>query len=38
MVKIPTVERQVQLAAGSLGPRANTGAFTAPGRLSLIHI
>ena len=32
MVKIPTVERQVQLAAGSLGPRANTGAFTAPGR------
>ena len=32
MVKIPTVERQVQLSAGSLGPRANTGAFTAPGR------
>jgi len=32
MPKIPMVERQGVLAAGGLGPRANEGAFTAPGR------
>ncbi len=32
MVKIPMVERQGVLATGGLGPRANVGAFTAPGK------
>lgn len=32
MPKIPMVERQGVLATGGLGPRANEGAFTAPGR------
>ena len=32
MPKIPMVERQGVLATGGLGPRANVGAFTAPGQ------
>lgn len=32
MPKIPMVKRQGVLATGGLGPRANEGAFTAPGR------
>lgn len=32
MPKIPLVQRQVGEAAGSLGPRASSGAFTAPGQ------
>ena len=32
MPRIPMVERQGVLATGGLGPRANEGAFTAPGR------
>ena len=32
MPRIPMVERQGVLATGGLGPRANEGAFTAPGK------
>lgn len=31
MPRIPLVKKQIGLAAGSLGPRANIGAFAAPG-------
>ena len=32
MPKIPVYEQQVRLATGSLGPRASSAAFEAPGR------
>ena len=32
MPKIPVYEQKVEMAAGSLGPRANSGAFETPGR------